>query len=127
MQGLFVTGTGTGVGKSIVAAALCAALVDQRRGVIASKPMLSGLEDPPDAPWPYDHDLLALVTGAAADDIAPHRFGPAVSPHLDLEDPITAPYRLEMSSPGIDRPLVRESDFRRVLHARRTAVFVDPK
>jgi ribosome maturation factor RimP len=39
----------------------------------------------------------------------------AVSPHLDLEDPITAPYRLEMSSPGIDRPLVRESDFRRAI------------
>ena len=39
----------------------------------------------------------------------------AVSIHLDLEDPITAPYRLEMSSPGIDRPLVRESDFRRAI------------
>ena len=39
----------------------------------------------------------------------------AISPHLDLEDPIHAPYRLEMSSPGIDRPLVRESDFRRAL------------
>ena len=38
-----------------------------------------------------------------------------VSPHLDLEDPISAPYRLEMSSPGVDRPLVRESDFRRAL------------
>ena len=39
----------------------------------------------------------------------------AISIHLDLEDPITAPYRLEMSSPGIDRPLVRESDFRRAI------------
>ena len=39
----------------------------------------------------------------------------AISPHLDLEDPISAPYRLEMSSPGIDRPLVRESDFRRAM------------
>ena len=39
----------------------------------------------------------------------------AISPHLDLEDPISAPYRLEMSSPGIDRPLVRESDFRRAV------------
>jgi ribosome maturation factor RimP len=37
----------------------------------------------------------------------------AISPHLDLEDPIQAPYRLEMSSPGIDRPLVRKSDFDR--------------
>jgi len=39
----------------------------------------------------------------------------ALSPHLDLEDPISAAYRLEMSSPGIDRPLVRESDFRRAM------------
>jgi ribosome maturation factor RimP len=39
----------------------------------------------------------------------------AISPHLDLEDPIHSPYRLEMSSPGIDRPLVRESDFRRAV------------
>jgi ribosome maturation factor RimP len=39
----------------------------------------------------------------------------AISPHLDLEDPISAPYRLELSSPGIDRPLVRESDFRRAI------------
>ena len=36
----------------------------------------------------------------------------ALSPVLDLEDPITQAYRLEISSPGIDRPLVRESDFR---------------
>ncbi|MDQ8046668.1 MAG: ATP-dependent dethiobiotin synthetase BioD [Solirubrobacteraceae bacterium] len=81
MQGVFVTGTGTGVGKSIVAAALCAALVDARRPVVASKPVLSGLEEPPGV-WPYDHDLLALVTGQPADAIAPRRFGPAVSPHL---------------------------------------------
>jgi ribosome maturation factor RimP len=37
----------------------------------------------------------------------------AVSPVLDLEDPVAEAYRLEISSPGIDRPLVRASDFRR--------------
>lgn len=37
----------------------------------------------------------------------------ALSPVLDVEDPITGAYRLEMSSPGIDRPLVRLSDFAR--------------
>ena len=37
----------------------------------------------------------------------------AVSPALDLEDPFVQAYRLEMSSPGIDRPLVRISDFER--------------
>lgn len=35
----------------------------------------------------------------------------AISPILDIEDPISAAYHLEISSPGIDRPLVRESDF----------------
>jgi ribosome maturation factor RimP len=34
-----------------------------------------------------------------------------VSPILDVEDPIERAYRLEISSPGIDRPLVRRSDF----------------
>ena len=37
----------------------------------------------------------------------------AVSPVLDLEDPIGRAYYLEVSSPGIDRPLVRASDFER--------------
>lgn len=34
-----------------------------------------------------------------------------VSPLLDVHDPIAGSYRLEVSSPGIDRPLVRPSDF----------------
>lgn len=37
----------------------------------------------------------------------------ALSPVLDVEDPIPAGYRLEISSPGIDRPLTRLSDFER--------------
>ncbi len=36
-----------------------------------------------------------------------------LSPALDVEDPIPGEYRLELSSPGIDRPLVRVSDFER--------------
>lgn len=36
-----------------------------------------------------------------------------VAPILDVEDPIDRAYRLEVSSPGIDRPLVRRSDFER--------------
>jgi len=35
----------------------------------------------------------------------------AISPVLDVEDPIDKEYHLEVSSPGIDRPLVRKSDF----------------
>jgi ribosome maturation factor RimP len=37
----------------------------------------------------------------------------ALSPVLDASDPIEGAYRLEISSPGIDRPLVRQSDFDR--------------
>src|SRR5262245_35854267 len=37
----------------------------------------------------------------------------SLSPVLDVEDPIERAYRLEISSPGIDRPLVRRSDFER--------------
>ena len=37
----------------------------------------------------------------------------ALSPVLDVADPIDRAYRLEISSPGIDRPLVRKSDFER--------------
>lgn len=35
----------------------------------------------------------------------------ALSPVLDVEDPVDKAYNLEVSSPGIDRPLVRRSDF----------------
>jgi ribosome maturation factor RimP len=37
----------------------------------------------------------------------------ALSPALDNADPVDRAYRLELSSPGIDRPLVRRSDFNR--------------
>lgn len=37
----------------------------------------------------------------------------ALSPVLDVADPIDRAYRLEVSSPGLDRPLVRRSDFER--------------
>ena len=39
----------------------------------------------------------------------------AISPALDLEDPISGAYRLEVSSPGIDRPLARACDFQRAV------------
>jgi ribosome maturation factor RimP len=42
----------------------------------------------------------------------------ALSPVLDVSDPVGRAYRLEISSPGLDRPLVRRSDFER--HGGRT-------
>jgi ribosome maturation factor RimP len=41
------------------------------------------------------------------------RVSRALSPMLDVADPIDRAYRLEVSSPGLDRPLVRLSDFQR--------------
>ena len=43
------------------------------------------------------------------------RVSQALSPAFDVEEPMTQAYRLEVSSPGIDRPLVRESDFARAV------------
>lgn len=37
----------------------------------------------------------------------------AVSPLLDVYDPLSDAYQLEVSSPGIDRPLTRPADFER--------------
>src|SRR5213080_2389329 len=42
----------------------------------------------------------------------------ALSPVLDVADPIGRAYRLEVSSPGMDRPLVRRSDFERLAGER---------
>jgi dethiobiotin synthetase len=81
VPGLFVTGTGTGVGKTIVSAALLAAMRDAGGQVRAYKPVVTGLAEPPGA-WPPDHELLALAAGMSPEQVAPLRFGPAVSPHL---------------------------------------------
>ena len=84
MRGLFVTGTDTGVGKSVVAAAICAGLAAQGLRVAAFKPVVTGLDDPP-ADWPYDHELLASVTGQEPAAVSPWQFGPPASPHLAAE------------------------------------------
>ncbi|EDY87494.1 conserved hypothetical protein [gamma proteobacterium HTCC5015] len=47
--------------------------------------------------------------GVNIDDCA--KISREVSAVLDVEDPITSAYNLEVSSPGLDRPLFRESDF----------------
>jgi dethiobiotin synthetase len=81
VRGLFVTGTGTGVGKTIVSASLLATMRGAGEQVRAYKPVVTGLAEPPDA-WPPDHELLALAAGMSPEQVAPLRFGPAVSPHL---------------------------------------------
>ncbi|HTB50879.1 MAG TPA: dethiobiotin synthase [Solirubrobacteraceae bacterium] len=81
MRGLFVTGTGTGVGKTIVSAALLAAMRAAGKPVRAYKPIVTGLAEPPDR-WPADHELLALAAGVTPEEVTPLRFDPPVSPHL---------------------------------------------
>jgi len=81
MRGLFVTGTGTGVGKTIVSAALLASMRAVGEAVRAHKPVVTGLAEPA-GQWPPDHELLALAAGMAPAEVAPLLYAPPVSPHL---------------------------------------------
>ncbi len=83
-RGLFITGAGTGVGKTILSAALLAALTAAGEPVRAHKPVVTGLDEPSPSQsgWPHDHELLARVAGMQPEEVAPLRYGPAVSPHL---------------------------------------------
>ncbi len=89
MRGLFVTATDTGVGKSVLSAALLAALRARGERVCAHKPVVTGLEDPREIAarggWPADHELLAGAAGMRPEQVAPLRYGPAVAPHLAAE------------------------------------------
>jgi len=69
----------------VVAASIAAALTARGSRVAAYKPVVTGLDDPPDPVWAPDHELLAAATGQAPEAVAPLRFGPAVSPHLAAE------------------------------------------
>lgn len=82
--GLFVAGTDTGAGKTILSAALVATIAASGRRVHAYKPVVTGIDEP-GALWPQDHELLASVSGLSAEQVAPRRYRPAVSPHLAAE------------------------------------------
>ncbi len=95
MKGVFVTGTGTEVGKTVVTAAIARTLAAAGNSVGVFKPALTGLDDfAADGPESGiydrfrahrpDHVVLreAAGSGQGDDEIAPYRYGPAVSPHL---------------------------------------------
>jgi dethiobiotin synthetase len=84
VRGCFVTGTDTGVGKTVLAAAIVAALRADGVRVAAFKPVVTGLDEP-EPGRPADHELLAAAAGMAPDAVSPRTFGPAVSPHLAAE------------------------------------------
>jgi dethiobiotin synthetase len=79
-KGFFVTGTGTEVGKTVVAAVLANALRRQGATVAVFKPAVTGLDEPGET----DHALLRRAAGSqqSDDEIAPYRFGTPASPHL---------------------------------------------
>jgi dethiobiotin synthetase len=95
--GVFVTGTGTEVGKTVVAAVLARSLAAEGKRVAVFKPAVTGLDEPPaDGPISHalggfsahrplpDHELLRFAAGSRQSDgaIAPYRYGPPASPHL---------------------------------------------
>jgi dethiobiotin synthetase len=96
-RGIFVTGTGTEVGKTVVAAVIAHTLAAEGRNVAVFKPAVTGLDETAaDGPIsadiggfsahrpPADHELLRFAAGSEQTDeeIAPYRYGPPASPHL---------------------------------------------
>jgi dethiobiotin synthetase len=84
VKGCLVTGTDTGVGKTVLAAAIVAALSARGLRVAPVKPVVTGLDDP-EPGRPADHELLARAAGVRPQDVTSLTFGPAVSPHLAAE------------------------------------------
>jgi dethiobiotin synthetase len=78
--GVFVTGTGTEVGKTVVAAAIAHTLAAEGLKVNVFKPAVTGLEEAGEA----DHELLRRAAGSSQSDaeISPYRYQPPASPHL---------------------------------------------
>jgi dethiobiotin synthetase len=83
LPGVFVTGTGTEVGKTVVAAVIARTLAAEGSRVAVFKPAVTGL-DPEQPDGEADHALLrrAAGSGQADEEIAPYRYGPPASPHL---------------------------------------------
>jgi dethiobiotin synthetase len=109
LRGVFVTGTDTGVGKTVVAASIATTLRARGESVRAFKPVVTGTDEP-DADWPADHELLASATGMLPTDVTPATFGPAVSPHLaaELAGTQLEPAELVAHARALGEPLVAE-------------------
>jgi len=85
--GVFVTGTGTEVGKTVVAGVIARAAVGDGLDVAVFKPAVSGLDECAERGEPADHERLrhAARSDQSDEQIAPYRYGPAVAPHLAAE------------------------------------------
>jgi len=88
MAGLFVTGTDTGVGKTVLSAALLAAMRAAGEEVSAHKPAVTGLSEPTEGEgpaWPADHELLGAAAAIAPEQVTPRRYAAAAAPPLAAE------------------------------------------
>lgn len=96
-DGVFVTGTGTEVGKTVVAATIARTLAAEGKRVAVFKPAVTGLDEGVET----DHALLRRASGSGQSDeeIAPYRYGPPASPHLAAE----------MAGEGIDPERLRQA------------------
>ena len=86
--GIFVTGTDTGVGKTLVSVSLVKALVKHGLRVSAMKPIASGSEHTPAGLRNADALALAAASNVTAPYAAvnPYCFEPAISPHIAAEE-----------------------------------------
>lgn len=84
--GLFVTGTDTGVGKTVVACTIAATLAGRGKRVSVFKPVVTGLCGEAEH-GPPDHERLRASARSpqSAADVSPYLFGQPVSPHLAAE------------------------------------------
>lgn len=83
-QGIFVAGTDTGIGKTLVAAALLCGFASRGLRSVGMKPVAAGCIEQNGRL--VNEDVTALIAAsnvaAAEDDINPYRFQPAIAPHL---------------------------------------------
>src|SRR5882724_1511150 len=86
--GIFVTGTDTGVGKTLVSVSLVKALVHHGLRVSVMKPIASGSERTTAGVRKADAVALAAASNVAAPyaTINPYCFEPAISPHIAAEE-----------------------------------------
>ncbi|HKZ71459.1 MAG TPA: dethiobiotin synthase [Nitrospirota bacterium] len=84
MQGIFITGTDTGVGKTFVAAGIASALQKQRVNVGVMKPVHTGCKAKNGALIPQDSVLLARSAGVddPLDLMTPYMFREPVAPYV---------------------------------------------
>ena len=84
MRGVFVTGTDTGVGKTLVATALVGLLAGRGLRVAAMKPVASGCRRSPGGLRNADAEALIAASGRDLpyEDVNPWAWEPPIAPHL---------------------------------------------